>query len=99
MMMSRSAMKLLSTATVRTIHGGGEFRQGFFALGARNLSSTVSAVREKPQTEPGSRSAAGHSGFEGGDKSVVSYWGVAPVKLTKEDGTEWKWSCFKVSLL
>ncbi|KAJ9707607.1 hypothetical protein PVL29_002580 [Vitis rotundifolia] len=97
--MSRSAMKLLSTATVRTIHGGGEFRQGFFALGARNLSSTVSAVREKPQTEPGSGSgsAAGHRSFEGGDKSVVSYWGVAPVKLTKEDGTEWKWSCFKPS--
>ncbi|EHA8589318.1 ubiquinol oxidase 2, mitochondrial-like [Cocos nucifera] len=29
------------------------------------------------------------------EKAVVSYWGMAPAKLFKEDGTEWKWSCFK----
>ena len=93
--MNRSAMKLLSTAAVRTIHGGGgEFRNGFFALGARNLSSTVSAARENSQTE-----ATDHGGVGGGDKSVVSYWGMDPKKLTKDDGTEWKWSCFRVSLL
>lgn len=30
------------------------------------------------------------------DTSVVSYWGIPPSRsITKEDGTEWKWSCFK----
>ncbi|KAJ6387520.1 hypothetical protein OIU78_017274 [Salix suchowensis] len=35
---------------------------------------------------------------EGGDKEekqeIVSYWGVPPRKVTKEDGTEWKWKSF-----
>ena len=39
---------------------------------------------------------------EGGDKAeeknaIVSYWGVPPSRVTKEDGTEWKWNCFRVS--
>lgn len=29
-------------------------------------------------------------------KDVVSYWGIEPRKLLKEDGTEWRWSCFRV---
>ena len=31
-----------------------------------------------------------------GEQLIVSYWGVKPMKITKEDGTEWKWSCFRV---
>ncbi|CAD5324318.1 unnamed protein product [Arabidopsis thaliana] len=30
-----------------------------------------------------------------GEQLIVSYWGVKPMKITKEDGTEWKWSCFR----
>ncbi|KAK8964455.1 hypothetical protein KSP40_PGU004962 [Platanthera guangdongensis] len=30
-----------------------------------------------------------------GSKELTSYWGVAPRKLFKEDGSEWRWSCFK----
>lgn len=30
------------------------------------------------------------------EMTVPSYWGVAPPKIKKEDGTEWKWSCFRV---
>lgn len=29
------------------------------------------------------------------EKAVVSYWGVPPSRITKEDGTEWKWTCFR----
>ncbi|XP_062120600.1 ubiquinol oxidase 2, mitochondrial-like [Humulus lupulus] len=29
------------------------------------------------------------------EKGIVSYWGVPPSRLTKEDGTEWKWTCFR----
>ena len=30
---------------------------------------------------------------------ILSYWGVPPRKITKEDGIEWRWSCFRVKLL
>ncbi|RWW84692.1 hypothetical protein BHE74_00006688 [Ensete ventricosum] len=29
-----------------------------------------------------------------GSKAVASYWGIEGSKITKEDGTPWKWSCF-----
>lgn len=32
-------------------------------------------------------------------KAVTSYWGVEPRKLAKEDGTDWRWSCFRVSIV
>ncbi|CAN6247546.1 unnamed protein product [Urochloa humidicola] len=28
-------------------------------------------------------------------KEPASYWGVAPTRVVKDDGTEWKWSCFR----
>ncbi|XP_010918053.2 ubiquinol oxidase 2, mitochondrial [Elaeis guineensis] len=28
-------------------------------------------------------------------KAIASYWGIDSNKLVKEDGTEWKWSCFR----
>ncbi|TVU15888.1 hypothetical protein EJB05_39431, partial [Eragrostis curvula] len=28
-------------------------------------------------------------------KAIVSYWGIEPPKLVKEDGTEWRWTCFR----
>lgn len=30
-------------------------------------------------------------------KLVSSYWGIERYKITKEDGTPWRWSCFMVS--
>ncbi|URE05308.1 Ubiquinol oxidase [Musa troglodytarum] len=29
-----------------------------------------------------------------GSKAVASYWGIEGSKITKEDGTPWRWSCF-----
>ncbi|URE10644.1 Ubiquinol oxidase [Musa troglodytarum] len=29
-----------------------------------------------------------------GKEATASYWGVPPSKITKEDGTPWRWSCF-----
>ncbi|KAG5233748.1 ubiquinol oxidase [Salix suchowensis] len=34
------------------------------------------------------------SGDKEEKKEIVSYWGVPPRKVTKEDGTEWKWKSF-----
>ncbi|BFG30743.1 hypothetical protein CerSpe_170170 [Prunus speciosa] len=41
----------------------------------------------KPSVDNGSRNKD--------EKGIASYWGVGPTKLTKEDGTEWKWTCFR----
>ncbi|KAK3156737.1 hypothetical protein QOZ80_2AG0111180 [Eleusine coracana subsp. coracana] len=35
------------------------------------------------------------SGDNNKEKEAASYWGVAPTRVVKEDGTEWKWSCFR----
>ncbi|KAK9286864.1 hypothetical protein L1049_015270 [Liquidambar formosana] len=32
---------------------------------------------------------------DGGGVVVSSYWGVSRPKLTREDGTEWPWNCFR----
>lgn len=30
-------------------------------------------------------------------KAITSYWDINPNKIVKQDGTEWKWSCFMVT--
>ncbi|MED6142967.1 Alternative oxidase, mitochondrial precursor [Stylosanthes scabra] len=29
------------------------------------------------------------------NKSIVSYWGIQPSKVTKDDGSQWNWTCFR----
>lgn len=36
------------------------------------------------------------SGGNNNNINNVSYWGIQPPKVTKEDGTPWKWNCFMV---
>lgn len=36
------------------------------------------------------------SGGGSNNKDIVSYWGIQPPKVTKEDGTLWRWNCFMV---
>ena len=33
------------------------------------------------------------------EKETASYWGVSPTLVVKDDGTEWKWSCFRVRVV
>lgn len=55
--------------------------------------STMSLRGEKEQEKQvQAGSAAGVGPAE--EKAVPSYWGVAPTKVTKEDGSPWKWHCF-----
>lgn len=59
---------------------------------AREQSTLASgdAKEEKPIQVP-------KTGSENGEqKAIVSYWGVPPANLTKEDGSPWKWHCFRV---
>lgn len=55
------------------------------AASKRFLSTAVSTCGDGEAAAP-----------KGEEKAVASYWGVAPAKHLKEDGTEWKWNCFKV---
>ena len=33
------------------------------------------------------------------EKETATYWGVSPTRVVKDDGTEWKWSCFRVRVV
>jgi ubiquinol oxidase len=61
---------------------------------ARMASTAAEAAKEGA----GARDGTDHKP-EGGQskKVIVSYWGIDPPKLVKEDGTEWRWTCFRVS--
>ncbi|KAK8536975.1 hypothetical protein V6N12_043160 [Hibiscus sabdariffa] len=50
--------------------------------------STVSLGGDKQQEE---KQALGAKD----DKGIVSYWGLEPTKVSKEDGAPWKWTCFR----
>lgn len=63
-----------------------------------NLASSAGKDEDKA-AEPPSAAAGKMSGGGGGDeKAIVSYWGVAPPQFTKEDGSPWRWNCFRVCL-
>ena len=61
----------------------------FASYGVRGWSASAPSV--KPSEEDKPKAFATEDG-----KLIVSYWGVAPPKITKEDGTAWKWNCFRV---
>ncbi|KAM0070414.1 putative ubiquinol oxidase (non-electrogenic) [Helianthus debilis subsp. tardiflorus] len=68
-------------------------------FGARNASTMTLAEKEqKEQKEEAVGGGAGATAAAAGaqkGKEVASYWGVPPSRLTKEDGSEWKWNCFR----
>ncbi|GAB2296018.1 Alternative oxidase, mitochondrial precursor [Dionaea muscipula] len=72
----------------------------FPVFGTRNASTlAVNDAEEKDHQMKEERvektgSAGGSVGGSGQKGAVVSYWGVTPKKVTKGDGTEWRWSCF-----
>lgn len=65
------------------------------AIGMRN-ESTLALGERAEQPDCREDKPARSAGAGGEDKGIVSYWGISPSKVTKEDGTEWKWSCFRV---
>lgn len=109
MMMSRCGAKVMVTSGSRLFSTGTvvHFSKPRVALAAANVR--VPAMRDfskmtfekKKETTENDQSEKGSSGGEAdqgnkGEQLIVSYWGVKPMKITKEDGTEWKWSCFRV---
>jgi len=83
-----AAMKLL-TSHVGGVPSAGLFR--FPIAGVRYSSTATVADVDEKKPETGSAGGGGPQ-----EKGIVSYWGVQPRKVVKEDGTEWRWSCFMV---
>ncbi|KAJ4811484.1 Ubiquinol oxidase [Rhynchospora pubera] len=55
-------------------------------------TSSASAAREDIRSQ---KEAAAAAPPPPSSKEVSTYWGIPTTKLVKEDGTEWKWSCFR----
>ncbi|XP_030472090.2 ubiquinol oxidase 2, mitochondrial-like [Syzygium oleosum] len=64
------------------------------AIGLRHESTLALGEKEARQDK---RGVAGSDGASQGEKAIASYWGVEPSKVTKGDGTEWRWTCFRPS--
>ncbi|CAK9149162.1 unnamed protein product [Ilex paraguariensis] len=68
----------------------------FPVMGVRKESTVALGDKdEHPEKQAQTGGASGAAGGGGDDKAIVSYWGVEPAKVTKEDGTEWRWHCFR----
>lgn len=68
--------------------------RAFYGGGVRSESTLVLPEKEKMEKKVG---VCG-GGENKDQKGIVSYWGVEPSKITKLDGTEWKWNCFRVCI-
>lgn len=66
------------------------------AIGLRHESTLALGEKEAQQDK---RGVAGSDGASRGEKAIASYWGVEPSKVTKGDGTEWRWTCFRVTCI
>ncbi|KAK9276220.1 hypothetical protein L1049_005751 [Liquidambar formosana] len=65
-------------------------------LGARNGSTLALGEKEQKEAEKQPQTASAGGSVPGPDeKGIVSYWGVPPSKVAKEDGSEWRWNCFR----
>ncbi|XP_059645155.1 ubiquinol oxidase 2, mitochondrial-like [Cornus florida] len=62
-------------------------------IGVRRESTVaLGEDQKKPQT-----GSAGGAAGSPDDKAIMSYWGIQPPKVKKEDGSEWPWNCFRPS--
>ena len=104
---STSAAAVDQAAGQTILIGGGNHIRGGAAAGFLRFpftggvrqASTVAVNGEekvKPSEESSTAPGSGSAGGGSDEKGIVSYWGVQPKKVTKEDGTAWKWSCFMV---
>lgn len=111
LLLGHTRQRLFSTATFKdviTTQGatskffGPRFTNNRGILGTpilevRHWSTTAAPeeAREEKPVQP--RTIVEYSGK---DKAVISsYWGVAPPKISKEDGSPWRWNSFRVRVI
>lgn len=88
-----TAAAVSPAAASRPLLAGGS-NNGVQAVMLRLMSTSSPAAASEAKDE------AAKASKEGGDKKAVvinSYWGIEQNnKLVRDDGTEWKWTCFRV---
>ncbi|KAL6985600.1 Alternative oxidase, mitochondrial precursor [Sarracenia purpurea var. burkii] len=67
----------------------------FPVMGARNCATVALDAKAQKEEKHADTGSIGGAPGAPDDKSIVSYWGIPPEKVTKEDGTEWRWTCFR----
>ncbi|KAF6138735.1 hypothetical protein GIB67_040867 [Kingdonia uniflora] len=80
--------RLFSTSTIRTTTVVNEPPLRIGSVGV--LAEWVSGVRFRSTLALGEEQKEKPK-----SEAVGSYWGVSPVKMTKEDGSDWKWKSFR----
>ncbi|GAB2263757.1 hypothetical protein Droror1_Dr00025891 [Drosera rotundifolia] len=78
------------------VSGGGDARSlaGLvrFNTGMRARKASTVALNNEEERE---EEKVGKEEEAATEKVVASYWGVQPRKVTKGDGTQWRWTCFR----
>ncbi|CAL9182145.1 unnamed protein product [Musa hybrid cultivar] len=87
--------RLFSTAAISRSAAGGTWEPtlGVSPLALSRFLSTAASIGGEGADERAGAIASASTKRE--EKALASYWGVAPPRLFKEDGTEWRWTCFK----
>ncbi|MBA0806542.1 hypothetical protein Gohar_005993 [Gossypium harknessii] len=106
MMMSRGYIRLassmftmvsprfFSTAATRGVLSNDMVKASAVGLGVRCRSS-MAAIGGGDKEQEKKQAVGGGGGSAKDDKEIVSYWGLDPTKVYKEDGSPWKWTCFR----
>ncbi|KAI4375867.1 hypothetical protein MLD38_013685 [Melastoma candidum] len=65
--------------------------RGWRRLMSGSSTSAAATAAEEGKKEEGKKEEEEE---KGGEVAVSSYWGIRRPKITREDGTEWRWNCF-----
>ncbi|KAL8131680.1 ubiquinol oxidase 2, mitochondrial-like [Apium graveolens] len=85
--LARSARLLSPNNTTRSLSRS--------LTGGVRWRSTLTLGEEKEQKEHVFSGSSKNNDDGSGDKDVASYWGIKPEQVKKDDGTTWKWNCFR----
>lgn len=106
MMMRHGGSGAMNTAMLLAKKGllGGEVvapnKWGSLVLrNGSTLAANLSDQKENNNHLEKTKSSSQGSGGNKDEKGIMSYWGIQPSKITKQDGTEWKWNCFRVCII
>ncbi|KAM3322569.1 ubiquinol oxidase 2, mitochondrial [Capsicum chacoense] len=94
--MSRSAAVKMSGLLMRQLRGEFSFSPRGGLVQVCHWSSMASGTtKEEEKTHQPPHTVVGDTGDKAKTKAIVSYWGVDPPKISNQDGTPWRWNCFR----
>ncbi|KAA3459663.1 ubiquinol oxidase 2, mitochondrial-like [Gossypium australe] len=86
--------RFFSTAATRGVLSNDMVKAPAVGLGVRCRSS-MAAIAGGDKEQEKKQAVGGGGGSAKDDKEIASYWGLDPTKVSKEDGSPWKWTCFR----